>query len=216
MSVLERLGAAGVIPVVVLPRADDAPPLGAALARGGLRCVEVTLRTPAAVAGIASLAADPALLVGAGTVLDPAQVDHAVEAGARFIVSPCLDVAVVRRCRALGVPVLPGIATPTEAMTAMAEGLAAVKLFPAGPLGGPAMAAALGGPFPGLRLVPTGGVGVADVPGYLGAPNVLAVGGSWVAPVPLVRDGDFAEIARLAAAAAEAVAACRAPQDGAA
>ena len=216
MNVLERLGAAGVVPVVVLPRADLAPALGAALARGGLPCVEVTLRTPAALAGIARLAADPALLVGAGTVLDPGQVDDAVEAGARFIVSPCLDVAVVRRCGTLGVPVLPGIATPTEAMTAMAEGLDAVKLFPADPLGGPAMAAALRGPFPGLRLVPTGGIGLADVPLYLGAPNVLAVGGSWVAPVPLVRDGHFDEITRLAAAAAGAVAACRARPGGAA
>jgi 2-dehydro-3-deoxyphosphogluconate aldolase / (4S)-4-hydroxy-2-oxoglutarate aldolase len=209
MSVLERLGGAGVVPVVVLPRAEDAAPLGAALARGGLTCVEVTLRTPAAVAGIARLAADPALLVGAGTVLDPSQVDHVLEAGARFIVSPCLDVAVVRRCRALGVPVLPGIATPTEAMTAMGEGLDAVKLFPAGPLGGSAMVAALGGPFPGLRLVPTGGIGLPDVPAYLGAPNVLAVGGSWIAPAAAVRDGRFDEIARLAAAAAGAVAACR-------
>lgn len=212
MTVLERLGAAGVVPVVVLSRADEAASLGAALARGGLPCVEVTLRTPAAVAGIARLAADPALVVGAGTVLDPAQVDRVVEAGARFVISPCLDVAVVRRCRALGVPVLPGIATPTEAMNAMAEGLDAVKLFPAGPLGGPAMAAALRGPFPRLRLVPTGGIGLADVPAYLGSPNVLAVGGTWVAPFAFVRDGRFDEIARLAAAAAEAVAGCRAQQ----
>jgi 2-dehydro-3-deoxyphosphogluconate aldolase / (4S)-4-hydroxy-2-oxoglutarate aldolase len=209
MTVLERLGATGVVPIVVLPSADQAPELGAALARGGLPCVEVTLRTPPAVAGIARLAADPALLVGAGTVLDAGQVDDVVEAGASFVVSPCLDLAVVRRCRALGVPVLPGIATPTEAMTAMAEGLDAVKLFPAAPLGGPAMAAALRGPFPRLRLVPTGGIGLADVPAYLANPNVLAVGGSWVAPVPLVRDGHFEEIARLAAAAAQAVAACR-------
>jgi 2-dehydro-3-deoxyphosphogluconate aldolase/(4S)-4-hydroxy-2-oxoglutarate aldolase len=215
VNVLERLGAAGVVPVVVLPRADLAPALGAALAHGGLPCVEVTLRTPAAVAGIARLAADPELLVGAGTVLDPAQVDAVVEVGARFVVSPCVNVAVVRRCRALGVPVLPGIATPTEAMAALAEGLDAVKLFPAGPLGGPAMAAALHGPFPDLRLVPTGGIGLADVPLYLGTANVLAVGGSWVAPVALVRDGRFDEIARLAAAAAGAVAACR-PRPGAA
>jgi 2-dehydro-3-deoxyphosphogluconate aldolase/(4S)-4-hydroxy-2-oxoglutarate aldolase len=216
MTVLERLGAAGVVPVVVLEHADDAAALGAALARGGLPCVEVTLRTPAAVTAIERLADDPALLVGAGTVLDPAQVDQAVQAGARFIVSPGLDVAVVRRCRTLGVPVLPGIATPTEAMSAMAEGLDAVKLFPAGTLGGPALAAALAGPFPRLRLVPTGGIGLADVPAYLAAPNVLAVGGTWVAPAALVRAGRFDEIAQLAAAAADAVAACRARQGGAA
>jgi 2-dehydro-3-deoxyphosphogluconate aldolase/(4S)-4-hydroxy-2-oxoglutarate aldolase len=204
MTVLERLGAAGVVPVVVLERADDAAPLGAALARGGLTCVEVTLRTPAAEAAIASLACDPALLVGAGTVLEPAQVDRAVEAGARFVVSPGLDIAVVRRCRRHGVPVLPGVATPTEAMTAIAEGLDAVKLFPAGPLGGPAMAAALRGPFPRLRLLPTGGIGLADVPSYLANPNVLAVGGTWVAPGPLVRERRFEEIAERAAAAAAA------------
>jgi 2-dehydro-3-deoxyphosphogluconate aldolase/(4S)-4-hydroxy-2-oxoglutarate aldolase len=209
MIVLERIGAAGVVPVVVLERADDAAALGAELARGGLPCVEVTLRTPAAMAAIERLAGEPALLVGAGTVLEPAQVDRAVEAGAGFIVSPGLDVAVVRRCRALGVPVLPGVATPTEAMSAMAEGLDVVKLFPAGPLGGLAMAAALAGPFPHLRLVPTGGIGLADVPAYLAAPNVLAVGGTWVAPAALVREGRFAEIAQRAAAAAEAVAACR-------
>ena len=205
MSVLERLGAAGVVPVVVIDRAEDAAPLGAALGSGGLACVEVTLRTPAALEAIERLAADPALLVGAGTVLDAAQVDRAVQAGARFVVSPCLDAAVVARCRALGVPALPGVATPTEAMRAMAEGLDAVKLFPAGPLGGPAMAAALRGPFPRLRLVPTGGVGPADVPAYLSAPNVLAVGGTWVAPAALIRDRRFGEIARLAAAAAAAV-----------
>jgi 2-dehydro-3-deoxyphosphogluconate aldolase/(4S)-4-hydroxy-2-oxoglutarate aldolase len=215
MTVLERLGAAGVVPVVVLERADDAAPLGAALASGGLPCAEVTLRTPAAVAAIARLADDPALLVGAGTVLEPAQVDRAVQAGARFIVSPGLDVAVVRRCHSLGVPVLPGVATPTEAMSAMAQTLDTVKLFPAGPLGGPGMAAALAGPFPGLRLVPTGGIGLADVPAYLAAPNVLAVGGTWVAPAALVRARRFDEIAQLAAAAAEAVAACRERQGSA-
>jgi 2-dehydro-3-deoxyphosphogluconate aldolase/(4S)-4-hydroxy-2-oxoglutarate aldolase len=216
MTVLERLGAAGVVPVVVLEHADDAAALGAALASGGLLCVEVTLRTPAAVTAIERLADEPALLVGAGTVLESAQVDRAVQAGARFIVSPGLDGAVVRRCRTLGVPVLPGVATPTEAMSAMAEGLDAVKLFPAGSLGGPALAAAFAGPFPRLRLVPTGGIGLADVPAYLSAPNVLAVGGTWVAPAALVRAGRFDEIAQRAAAAAAAVAACRAGAGGAA
>jgi 2-dehydro-3-deoxyphosphogluconate aldolase/(4S)-4-hydroxy-2-oxoglutarate aldolase len=216
MTVLERLGVAGVVPVVVLERADDAAALGAALASGGLPCVEVTLRTPAAVTAIERLADEPGLLVGAGTVLEPAQVDRAVKAGARFIVSPGLDVPVVRRCRTLGVPVLPGVATPTEAMCAMAEGLDAVKLFPARSLGGPALAAAFAGPFPRLRLVPTGGIRLADVPAYLAAPNVLAVGGTWVAAAALVRAGRFDEIAQLAGAAAEAVAACRERQTGAA
>jgi 2-dehydro-3-deoxyphosphogluconate aldolase/(4S)-4-hydroxy-2-oxoglutarate aldolase len=151
------------------------------------------------------MAADPSLLVGAGTVLDAAQAERAVDAGARFVVSPGLDAGVVRRCRSLGVPVLPGVATPTEAMAAMAEGLEAVKLFPALPLGGPAMAAALRGPFPGLRLLPTGGIALADVPAYLGIPTVLAVAGTWVAPPALVREGAFGEIERRAAAAADVV-----------
>jgi 2-dehydro-3-deoxyphosphogluconate aldolase/(4S)-4-hydroxy-2-oxoglutarate aldolase len=168
------------------------------------------------VTAIERLADAPGLLVGAGTVLESAQVDRAVKAGARFIVSPGLDVAVVRRCRTLGVPVLPGVATPSEAMSAIAEGLDAVKLFPAGTLGGPALAAAFAGPFPGLRLVPTGGIGLADVPAYLAAPNVLAVGGTWVASAALVRAGRFDEIAQRAAAAAAAVAACRAGAGGAA
>ena len=209
MSALEQLGSAGVIPVVVVNDADDAASLGAALARGGLSSIEVTLRTPAALAAIERMAGDPAVLVGAGTVVDSHQVDSAVEAGARFIVSPGLDIAVVRRCRALGVPVLPGVATPTEAMAALAEGIDVVKLFPAGPLGGPSMVAALAGPLPRLRLVPTGGIGVDDLPAYFAAPNVLAVGGTWVAPAALVREGRFDEIAVLAAAAAEAVVAAR-------
>jgi 2-dehydro-3-deoxyphosphogluconate aldolase/(4S)-4-hydroxy-2-oxoglutarate aldolase len=212
MSALEQLRSAGVVPVVVIDDADDAAPLGSALARGGLSSIEVTLRTPAALAAIERLAGDPGVLVGAGTVVDSHQVDRAVEAGARFIVSPGLDMAVVRRCRALGVAVLPGVATPTEAMTALAEGIDAVKLFPAGPLGGPSMAAAFAGPFPRLRLVPTGGIGVDDLPAYFAAPNVLAVGGTWVAPSALVREGRFDEIAVLAAAAAEAVVAARGKQ----
>jgi 2-dehydro-3-deoxyphosphogluconate aldolase/(4S)-4-hydroxy-2-oxoglutarate aldolase len=209
MSALEQLGSAGVIPVVVVNDADDAAPLGAALAGGGLSSIEVTLRTPAALAAIERLADDPRILVGAGTVLDAHQVDCAVEAGARFIVSPGLDIAVVRRCRALGIPVLPGVATPTEAMAALAEGVEVVKLFPAGPLGGPSMVTALAGPFPRLRLVPTGGIRVGDLPAYFAAPNVLAVGGTWVAPSALVREGRFDEIAVLAAEAAEAVVAAR-------
>src|SRR4051794_41955671 len=122
MTVLERLGAAGVVPVVVLERADDAAALGSALAGGGLACAEVTLRTPAAVSAIERLADDPALLVGAGTVLEPAQVDVAVRAGARFIVSPGLDVAGVRRCPAPRVPGPPGGAAPARGGAAQGPG----------------------------------------------------------------------------------------------
>jgi 2-dehydro-3-deoxyphosphogluconate aldolase/(4S)-4-hydroxy-2-oxoglutarate aldolase len=209
MSVLERIGAAGVLPVAVVDDAADAPALGAALAGAGLPCVEITLRTPAAEAAIAALADEPELLVGAGTVLDVAQVDRAVAAGARFIVAPGFDAVVVRRCVELAVAVLPGAATATDVMAALREGLDAVKLFPAASMGGVAMVDALSGPFPGLRLVPTGGIGVDDLPSYLARRSVLAVGGSWVAPRALLRARRFDDVARLAAEAVAAVATAR-------
>jgi 2-dehydro-3-deoxyphosphogluconate aldolase/(4S)-4-hydroxy-2-oxoglutarate aldolase len=210
MSVLECIGAAGVLPVAVLDDAADAPALGAALVSGGLPCVEITLRTAAAEAAIASLAGEPELLVGAGTVLDVARVDRAVAAGARFVVTPGFDADVVRRCQELGVAVLPGIATATDLMAALREGLDAVKLFPAASLGGVAMVDALSGPFPGMRVVPTGGIGVDDLPRYLARPSVLAVGGSWVAPRALLHARRFEDIARLAAEAVATVATARA------
>jgi 2-dehydro-3-deoxyphosphogluconate aldolase/(4S)-4-hydroxy-2-oxoglutarate aldolase len=209
VSVLEQIAEAGVVPVVVLDDAADAPALGDALAAGGLPCVEITLRTPAGEAAIARLAARPDLVVGAGTVLGVDQLERAVAAGARFVVSPGLDVAVVRRARELGVVALPGVATATEAMTALGEGLDAVKLFPAGPLGGTAMISALAGPFPRLRFVPTGGIAAADLPAYLAHPSVLAVGGSWVAPRALVRERRFEEVTRMAAEARGVVTSAR-------
>jgi 2-dehydro-3-deoxyphosphogluconate aldolase/(4S)-4-hydroxy-2-oxoglutarate aldolase len=212
MSVLEHIGAAGVLPVVVLDDADDAPALGAALLRAGLPCAEITFRTAAAAAAIAKLADEPALVVGAGTVITVDQVDWAVAAGARFVVAPGFDAAVVRRCREHDVAVLPGVATATDVMAAIREGLTAVKLFPAGALGGVAMVDALAGPFPGLRFVPTGGIAVDDVPNYLARPSVLAVGGSWVAPRALLRARRFDDVTRLAADAVAAVAAARATE----
>ena len=147
-------------------------------------------------------------------MLDVAQVDRAVAAGARFVVAPGFDADVVRRCQELGVAVLPGAATATDVMAALREGLDAVKLFPAASIGGVAMVDALGGPFPGLRLVPTGGIGIDDLPRYLARPSVLAVGGSWVAPRTLLRARRFDDVARLAAEAVAAVAAARAPTSG--
>jgi 2-dehydro-3-deoxyphosphogluconate aldolase/(4S)-4-hydroxy-2-oxoglutarate aldolase len=209
MTVLDHIAAAGVLPVVVLDDPTAAAPLGAALAAGGLRCVEVTFRTTAAEEAIALLAADRDLVVGGGTIIEPAQVDRAVDAGARFVVSPGFDRRVVDRCRALGVAVVPGLATATEAMAAIRAGLDAVKLFPAGALGGLAMVRALAGPFPRLRFLPTGGIGEQDVAGYLAHPAVLAVGGSWVADRSLVREGRFDEIERRARTAADLVGAAR-------
>ena len=138
---------------------------------------------------IALLAGDPRLTVGAGTVLNPADVDRALGAGAQFIVSPGFDAAVVRRCRELGVAVLPGVATPSEVMAALREGLDTVKLFPAQPLGGIRWLNALAAPFPGLRFVPTGGIGPAELAEYARHPAVTAVGGSWIAPRSLLRSG---------------------------
>jgi 2-dehydro-3-deoxyphosphogluconate aldolase / (4S)-4-hydroxy-2-oxoglutarate aldolase len=209
MSALDVIAAAGVLPVVVVDDAAAAAPLGAALAAGGLPCVEVTFRTAAAQDAIARLAAEPGVLVGAGTVVDPRQADRAVEYGARFVVSPGFDRVIVDRCRTLGVPVIPGLATATEAMAALRAGVEVVKLFPAGPLGGLAMVGALAGPFPRLRFLPTGGIGERDVAGYLAHPAVLAVGGSWVAERALVRAGRFAEIERRARSAAALVEAAR-------
>jgi 2-dehydro-3-deoxyphosphogluconate aldolase / (4S)-4-hydroxy-2-oxoglutarate aldolase len=214
VSGLAPIAACGVVPVVVLDDADAAPALGDALLAGGIPCVEITFRTSAAPDAIAQLAGDPRLSIGAGTVLEPAQVDRAVDVGAQFIVSPGFDSDVVRRCRELEVAVLPGIATPTEAMAALRAGLDTVKLFPAKALGGLTMVRALAAPFPNLRFVPTGGIGPSELPEYVRQPAVLAVGGSWIAPRALVNERRFDEIARLAAEAAMIVAAERTQRDG--
>jgi 2-dehydro-3-deoxyphosphogluconate aldolase / (4S)-4-hydroxy-2-oxoglutarate aldolase len=209
VTALERIGSYGVVPVVVLDDVDAAPSLGEALVAGGLACAEITFRTSAAAGAIELLAADSRLTVGAGTVLDPLQVDRAVAAGAQFIVSPGLDLDVARRCRELDVPLVPGIATATEAMAAIREGLSTVKLFPAEALGGIRIVQALAAPFAGLRFIPTGGIGLAQLPAYARHPAVLAVGGSWIAPRNLLNAGEFDEILRLAAEAVETVAGAR-------
>jgi 2-dehydro-3-deoxyphosphogluconate aldolase / (4S)-4-hydroxy-2-oxoglutarate aldolase len=205
VTALDRIAAAGVVAVVTIDDPAAAAPLGAALAAGGLPCVEVTFRTTAAEQSIAQLAADRGVVVGAGTVLEPSQVDRAVGAGARFIVSPGFDRRVVDRCRVLEVPVVPGLATATEAMAALHAGVGVVKLFPAGPLGGLAMVRAMAAPFPELRFLPTGGIGERDVSGYVAHPAVVAVGGSWVADRALVSERRFDEVERRARAAAELV-----------
>jgi 2-dehydro-3-deoxyphosphogluconate aldolase / (4S)-4-hydroxy-2-oxoglutarate aldolase len=209
VSVLDRIAEFGVLPVIVLDDVDAAPALGDALLVGGLPCAEITFRTSAAAGAIEMLAADSRLTIGAGTVLDPAQVDRAVEAGAQFIVSPGFDADVVQRCDELEVAVIPGIATATEAMAALRAGLETVKLFPAQALGGLQMVRALAAPFPTLRFVPTGGVGPTELAQYTRHPAVLAVGGSWIAPRALLNASEFDEISRLAADAVAAVADAR-------
>jgi 2-dehydro-3-deoxyphosphogluconate aldolase/(4S)-4-hydroxy-2-oxoglutarate aldolase len=195
-TVIDSLLGRRVIPVVVVRDVAVAHPLGEALAAGGLPVAEVTFRTAAAEAALRILA-ETDLLVGAGTVLHPELVDRAVEAGARFVVTPGFSDAVVSRCAELGVPVIPGVATASEVMAALAHGLDVLKLFPAGVAGGPALLRALAGPFPDVRFVPTGGVSAASMADYLRLSCVAAVGGSWMVAPSLLEAGDFAEVTRL-------------------
>jgi len=193
------------LPVVVIDRAEDAVPLGRALLAGGIRQAEVTLRTPAALDALRALAGLEGLLVGAGTVLDPAQADAVVDAGARFVVSPGLSEEVVAACERRGVDVVPGIATATELMRARSLGLRAVKFFPAESSGGPAAIAALASVFPEMRFVPTGGIGSDRAADYAALRSVVAVGGSWMVPRSAIAAGDFATVERLSRQAVEAL-----------
>ncbi len=195
--VLERLLAHRVLPVVVIRDLATALPLGQALERAGLPVAEVTFRTPAAADAIRILASETNLLVGAGTVIRPDQVDAAVEAGAQFVVTPGFSVSVVHRCAELEIPVIPGVATATEVIAALDHGLAVLKLFPAEAVGGIAMLKGLAGPFPDVQFVPTGGVTAANMATYLALPTVAAVGGSWMVAPELVAAGDFASIERV-------------------
>ncbi len=201
MDTLAALSAARLVPVVVLDDAKDADPLAAALVNGGLPVAEVTFRTAAAPEAIRIMAARGDILLGAGTVLTPAQVDQAVDAGASYVVSPGLSRAVVERCAERGVLALPGAVTATEIQAALELGITTVKFFPAGTSGGAPAIAALAAPFGGVRFVPTGGVGPKNLHEYLAIPAVAAVGGSWMVPKDKVEAGDFDGIAALTAQA---------------
>jgi 2-dehydro-3-deoxyphosphogluconate aldolase/(4S)-4-hydroxy-2-oxoglutarate aldolase len=189
-----------VLPVATVSDVGLAAPLAAALAAGGATAIEVTFRTEAAPHVIAALAGSE-LVVGAGTIRSAAQVDEALAAGAQFVVSPALDEAVVARCLDAGVPVVPGVGTATELSRALALGLETVKLFPAEPLGGAALIAALAPPFPEARFIPTGGLGTHNAAGYLQLPQVLAIGGSWMVASKLLAAGDWETVTRLTAEA---------------
>jgi 2-dehydro-3-deoxyphosphogluconate aldolase/(4S)-4-hydroxy-2-oxoglutarate aldolase len=198
---------ARIVPVVVLHDAKDAEPLGRALIAAGLPVAEVTFRTAAAVESIRAMSAVEGLIVGAGTVLNPAQVEQALEAGASFIVSPGLRRDVVLAAQAAGIPVLPGAVTPSEIMAAQELGLDTVKFFPANVYGGAAAIKALSAPFGSMRFVPTGGVSVSNLFDYLSLGCVPAVGGSWMVPVDAIREGAFAHVSELCVAAVAAAAA---------
>lgn len=195
------VGAGRILPVVVLDAARDAAPLAAALIDGGLHSVEVTFRTDAAAEAIRAMSERSDLLVGAGTVVTPAQVDKAVEAGARFVVSPGFGPAVVRHCQQLGMPVFPGVTSPTEIMMALDAGLDTVKFFPAEQLGGLGMIKALAAPFRSVRFIPTGGVSTDNLAAYLAHPAVLAVGGTWMVAPDLIAAGRWDEVTRRTSAA---------------
>ena len=188
-----------VIPVIVLQRVEDAVPLAEALLAGGVKVLEVTLRTPVALRCIEAIAkALPEALVGAGTIRSAADAQAALDAGSRFAVSPGYTAEIGVACRRIGLPLLPGVATASEVMAASADGLDFLKFFPAVQAGGLAMLKALGGPFPDIVFCPTGGITVESAPQFLALSNVKVCGGSWLTPADAVAAGDWARITRLA------------------
>ena len=188
-----------VIPVIVLQRVKDAVPLAEALLAGGVKVLEVTLRTPVALQCIAAIArALPEAVVGAGTIRSAADAQAALDAGSRFAVSPGYTAQIGAACRAIGLPLLPGVATASEVMAASADGLDFLKFFPAQQAGGIAMLKALGGPFPDIAFCPTGGISLETAPQFLALANVKVCGGSWLTPTDAVASGDWARITRLA------------------
>jgi 2-dehydro-3-deoxyphosphogluconate aldolase / (4S)-4-hydroxy-2-oxoglutarate aldolase len=200
-DVLAFLAATGVVPVVVIDDPARSEALAQALIAGGLPTAEITLRTPAALEAIRALADVPGFAVGAGTIVDPSQVTKALEAGATYLVSPGFSLAVSRECATLGVPLIPGVATPTELMAALDAGHQMVKFFPAGAAGGVAMLKALAAPFPSARFMPTGGISLASLADYLVVPAVAAVGGTWIASREAIATADFATVKSNATAA---------------
>lgn len=191
-----------IVPVLVIDDAGFAVDAAAALAAGGIGCVEITLRTPAALEAITAVADAGTTLVGVGTVTTPDDVARAADAGARFVITPGVDPAVIDACRDHGLDVLPGVATATDVLAVLRSGLRAVKLFPADLLGGVDMISALAGPFPDVAFVPSGGVSAANVASYLAHPNVPAVSGSWMASRQLLASRDVATIEQLSREAA--------------
>ena len=197
------MGLSPVIPVLTVQRLEHAAPLALALSRGGLRVLEVTLRSSCALAAISAMrAAVPDAIIGAGTLTRARDFADSAAAGAQFCVTPGLTGELISACRQAGVALLPGVMTPTEVIAARAAGFNACKLFPAQQAGGIDMLKALGGPFPEQVFCPTGGVTRANAAQYLALPNVPCVGGSWVAPAAVLEAGDWAQIEALARDAA--------------
>ena len=197
-SIEERFAELKVVPVVVLNDVKDAEPLAKALVEGGLPCAEVTFRTEAAAESLRIMAeAYPDMLVGAGTVLTTEQVDKAVEAGAKFIVSPGFDPEIVDYCIEKNISVFPGCATPSEVAQAVKRGLKVVKFFPAEQAGGLAMIKAMAAPYNMLRFMPTGGINTKNLKEYLACDKILCCGGSWMVKGDMVEAGEFDKIQKL-------------------
>lgn len=205
-AVLEQIQALGIVPVVVLDDAKDARPLAKALCEGGLPCAEITFRTAAAEESIRIISQEfPDMLVGAGTVLTTEQVDCAVAAGAKFIVSPGLNPRIVKYCVEKGIPITPGCSNASDIELALENGLEVVKFFPAEPAGGLKMIKALAGPYVGVKFMPTGGINASNVKEYLAYNRIIACGGSWMVKGDLIKAGEFEKITELTKEAVEIV-----------
>ena len=205
-EVLEQFKKIGIIPVVVLDDAKDAKPLGQALMEGGLPCAEVTFRTEAAEESIRIMSQEfPDMLVGAGTVLTTEQVDRAVAAGAKFIVSPGINPKVVEYCVKKNIPITPGTCNPSNVETALEFGLDVVKFFPAEPAGGLNYIKAIAAPYTGVSFMPTGGINSENVKEYLKYDRIIACGGSWMVKGDIIKSGNFEKIKELTAEAAAIV-----------
>jgi 2-dehydro-3-deoxyphosphogluconate aldolase/(4S)-4-hydroxy-2-oxoglutarate aldolase len=203
MNIRSLLALAPVIPVLTIENVADAVPLGRALSEGGLRALEVTLRTPACLPAIEAMRkALPGAIVGVGTLTRPRDFVDASNAGAQFGVSPGLTAELAAAAAEVSFPLLPGVMTPTELLAGLGWGYDTFKLFPAQQAGGIAMLKALGAPFPDIRFCPTGGITRATAPEFLALPNVLCVGGSWIAPADKLQAGDWNAIEQLARDAA--------------
>lgn len=209
-TVTEKISTLGVVPVVVLEDAKDAASLAKALVEGGLPCAEVTFRTDAAEESIKIMTSEyPDMFVGAGTVLTIEQVDRAVAAGAKFIVSPGFDPEIVDYCLSKEIPVFPGCITPSEVAQAVKRGLKVVKFFPAEQFGGVATIKAMAAPYVGLKFMPTGGVSAKNLESYLSCDKIVACGGSWMVKGDLVKAGKFDEIKAMTEEAVKLVAEIR-------
>lgn len=208
-TTLQTLGQHQLIPVVSLPNAALAEPLGDALVEAGLPVLEITFRTPAAEESIRSLSKRDDLFVAAGTVLTIDQARRAMDAGATCLLSPGTDPVIIEWCSANQVDIIPGVATPTDILLAMRLGLSTLKFFPVETMGGPRALKAIAGPFPDLRFIPTGGVSPVNLSDYLTLPNVLACGGSWLANRTTLEQQDFDTVRTLTAQAVQTIHAMR-------